>query len=195
LLGFIAAITFATILAVVSGLTISAAATIGHDLYAGVIAKGKTTEKSEMLVSKISVIAIGIIGAFFGIIFEHQNVVFISNLAMATAASANAPVLLLAMYWQGLTTRGALVGIILGLISSISLILLGPQVMVEVMGMPSAIFPYAYPTIVSVPLAFVSSWYFSISDKSTRAAQEREAFKEQYVLSETGLNVKAAISH
>jgi cation/acetate symporter len=114
---------------------------------------------------------------------------------MATAASANAPVLLLAMYWQGLTTRGALVGIILGLISSISLILLGPQVMVEVMGMPSAIFPYAYPTIVSVPLAFVSSWYFSISDKSTRAAQEREAFKEQYVLSETGLNVKAAISH
>ena len=195
LLGFIAAVAFATILAVVSGLTISAAATIAHDLYAGVLKKGKSTEKSELLVSKLSVIGIGVIAIFFGFIFEHQNVVFIANLAMAIAASANAPVLLMAMYWQGLTTRGALVGILIGLISSVVLIILGPQVMIGVMGMDSAIFPYTYPTVISVPLAFLSIWYFSVTDKSDSAIKERAAYQEQFILSETGIGISDAASH
>ena len=195
LLGFIAAVTFATILAVVSGLTISAAATIAHDLYAGSIAKGKATEKSELWVSKLSVIGTGIVALIFGIIFEHQNVVFIANMAMAIAASANAPVLLMAMYWEGLTTRGALAGILVGLVSSVLLIMLGPQVMVDVMGMEKAIFPYTYPTVISVPLAFLSIWYFSVSDKSQAAAKEREAYQTQFVLSESGVGVTEAASH
>lgn len=195
LLGFIAAVTFATILAVVSGLTISAAATIAHDLYAESIAKGKVSEQSEMLVSKMAVIGMGVIAIVFGIIFEHQNVVFISNLAMAIAASANAPVLLMAMYWKGLTTRGALAGILVGLISSVVFILLGPQVMVDIMGMEAPLFPYAYPTVISVPLAFASLWYFSVTDVSVRGVKEKEAFNEQMVLSETGIGVSEAASH
>ncbi|NIB43497.1 cation/acetate symporter ActP [Pseudomaricurvus alkylphenolicus] len=195
LLGFIAAVTFATILAVVSGLTISAAATIAHDLYAESIAKGKVSEQSEMLVSKMAVIGMGVIAIVFGIIFEHQNVVFISNLAMAIAASANAPVLLMAMYWKGLTTRGALAGILVGLISSVVFILLGPQVMVDIMGMEAPLFPYAYPTVISVPLAFASLWYFSVTDVSVRGVKEKEAFNEQMVLSETGIGVSEAVSH
>ena len=195
LLGFIAAVTFATILAVVSGLTISAAATIAHDLYAGVIAKGNATEKSEMLVSKLSVIGMGVVGLFFGVIFEHQNVVFISNMAMAIAAAANAPVLLMAMYWHGLTTRGALMGMLVGLFSSFLLIVLGPQVMVDVMGMEKAIFPYTYPTVISVPLAFLAIWYFSVTDTSQSAIKEREAYYEQFVLSESGVAVSEASDH
>ncbi|NIB40674.1 cation/acetate symporter ActP [Pseudomaricurvus alkylphenolicus] len=194
-LGFIAAVTFATILAVVSGLTISAAATIAHDLYAGSFAKGPVSEKTEILVSKLSVIGMGLLAIVFGIVFEHQNVVFISNLAMAIAASANAPVLLMAMYWRGITTRGALAGIIAGLVSSVMLILLGPQVMVDVMGIEHAIFPYTYPTVISVPLSFLSIWYFSSTDKSLRAEREREAYAEQFVLSETGVGVTDAVSH
>jgi cation/acetate symporter len=195
LLGFIAAVTFATILAVVSGLTISAAATIAHDLYAGTFAKKEVTEKQEMMVSKIAVVGTGVMAIVMGIIFEHQNVVFVSNLAMAIAASANAPVLLMSMFWSGLTTRGAIAGIIIGLFSSLLLIALGPQVMVDVMGMEKAIFPYAYPTVVSVPLAFLSIWYFSVSDKSESAAKERLAYQDQFVMSETGIGVQEAVDH
>lgn len=195
LLGFIAAVTFATILAVVSGLTISAAATIAHDLYAGTFAKSEVTEEKEMLVSKLSVIAMGVLAVIFGLVFEHQNVVFISNLAMSIAASANAPVLILAMYWRGLTTKGGIAGLVVGLASSLLFIVLGPQVMVDIMGMDEALFPYAYPTIVSVPLAFLSIWYFSVSDKSESAAKERASFEEQYVTSETGIGIQAASKH
>lgn len=195
LLGFIAAVTFATILAVVSGLTISAAATIAHDLYAETFAKSEVTEQKEMLVSKLSVIGMGVLAVIFGLVFEHQNVVFISNLAMSIAASANAPVLILAMYWRGLTTKGGIAGLVVGLVSSLVFILLGPQVMVDIMGMENALFPYAYPTIVSVPLAFLSIWYFSVSDKSESAAKERESFQEQFVTSETGIGIQVASKH
>jgi cation/acetate symporter len=195
LLGFIAAVTFATILAVVSGLTISAAATIAHDLYANTFAKGEVSEKQEMLVSKLSVVGTGVLAIGMGIIFEHQNVVFVSNLAMAVAASANAPVLIMAMYWGGLTTRGAVAGILVGLISSLVLILVGPQVMVDVMRFEKAIFPYAYPTVISVPLAFLAIWYYSTSDKSASAVQERKRFEEQFVMSETGIGVQDAVDH
>ena len=148
-----------------------------------------------MLISKLSVIGVGLIATFFGVIFEHQNVAFIVNLALAIAASANAPVLLMAMYWRGLTTKGAVAGILSGLVLSVIFIVLGPQVMIDVMGMDKALYPYTYPTVVSVPVAFLVIWYFSVTDKSDSAALERAAYEEQFVLSETGIGVSAAASH
>ena len=195
LLGFVSAVAFATILAVVSGLTISAAATIAHDLYAKSIKQGRASEKSELLVSRCAVIGIGILAILFGIAFEHQNVIFITNMALAVAGSANAPILLLSMYWQGLTTRGAIYGCLAGLVSSVVLIILGPQVWVDVIGMEKSLFPYVYPTIVSAPLAFVTAWLLSMTDKSARADKEREAFAEQYIRSETGIGTSEAASH
>ncbi|MFT6896918.1 MAG: cation/acetate symporter [Paraglaciecola sp.] len=120
---------------------------------------------------------------------------FVANLAMSIAASANAPVLILAMYWGELTTRGGIAGIVVGLVSSLVLIMLGPQVMVDIMGMDKPLFPYAYPTIVSVPLAFLTIWYFSVSDKSASAAKERAGFADQLVTSETGIGIQAAVDH
>ena len=195
LLGFVSAVAFATILAVVSGLTISAAATIAHDLYAKSIKQGRASEKSELLVSRCAVIAIGMLAILFGIAFEHHNVIFITNMALAVAGSANAPILLLSMYWRGLTTRGAIYGCLAGLISSVSLIILGPQVWVDVIGMEKPVFPYVYPTIVSAPLAFVTAWLLSRADNSARADKEREAFTEQYTRSEIGIGAAEATGH
>ena len=195
LLGFVSAVAFATILAVVSGLTISAAATIAHDLYAKSIKRGRVSEKSELLVSRCAVVGIGILAILFAIAFEHQNVIFITNMALAVAGSANAPVLLLSMYWRGLTTRGAACGCLAGLISSVGLIILGPQVWVDVIGMEKEIFPYTYPTIVSAPLAFVTAWLLSITDNSARADKERAAFAEQYICSEVGIGISEAPGH
>ena len=195
LLGFVSAVAFATILAVVSGLTISAAATIAHDLYAKSIKRGRASEKSELLVSRCAVIGIGLLAILFGIAFEHHNVIFITNMALAVAGSANAPILLLSMYWRGLTTRGAIYGCLAGLVSSVSLIILGPQVWVDVIGMEKPVFPYVYPTIVSAPLAFVMAWILSRADNSARAERERAAFDEQYIYSETGLGAARAAGH
>ena len=195
LLGFVSAVAFATILAVVSGLTISAAATIAHDLFAKSIKQGRASEKSELLVSRCAVIGIGILAVLFGLAFEHHNVIFITNMALAVAGSANAPILLLSMYWRGLTTRGAIYGCLAGLVSSVVLIILGPQVWVDVIGMEKPLFPYVYPTIVSAPLAFVTAWLLSMTDKSARADKEREAFAEQYIRSETGIGTSEAASH
>lgn len=195
LLGFISAVAFATILAVVSGLTISAAATIAHDLYAKSIKQGRATEKSELLVSRCAVIVIGILAILFGLAFEHLNVIFITNMALSVAGSANAPILLLSMYWRGLTTRGAIYGCLAGLGSSVSLIIFGPQVWVDVIGMEKPVFPYIYPTVVAAPLAFFTAWVFSITDRSARADKERAAFDEQYIRSELGIGASEAASH
>ncbi len=187
LLGFISAVAFATILAVVSGLILAGAATIAHDLYADTLGKSTATEASEVLVSRLSVLGIGLLSSALGIAFEHQNIVFIVTMALAIAGSVNAPILILSMYWPGLTTRGALAGAIVGLVSSIGLIIVGPQIMVDIMGMERALFPYVYPTIVSAPLAFFIIWLVSISDNSARARKERAAYTRQLVCSELGI--------
>lgn len=194
-LGFISAVTFATILAVVSGLTIAVAATIAHDLYAQVFKRGNATDKSEVLISRISVVLLGLFSIVLGIAFEHQNVIFVTNMALSIAASVNGPVLLLSMYWRGLTTRGAIAGSIIGLISSVGLIILGPQVWVDVIGMDKPIFPYVYPTVVSAPLAFISIWFFSVTDKSARAEVDKNAFDEQQVRSEAGIGIAESAAH
>lgn len=197
LFGFISAVTFATILAVVSGLTISAAATIAHDIYASTFAraKGEQRAKNEKLISRLTVIGMGLIAMFFGLLFEHQNVVFISNMSLAIAGSCNAPVLLAALYWGGLTSQGAVAGVLIGLLSSVLLIILGPQVWVGVLGNDTAIFPYTYPTLISIPLAFLALWFFSKLDKSEKAYAERSRFEAQVVFSETGFAVSDAVRH
>ncbi len=195
LLGFLSAVTFATILAVVSGLTLAAAATIAHDLYAKTLFPGKSTEKSELLVSRVSVIAIGLLGILLGLAFEKQNVVFVTTMALAVAGSVNAPLLLASLFWRGLTTRGAIAGSLLGLTSSVGLIIVGPQVWVPILGMEKAIFPWVYPTVVSAPLAFAALWLFSVTDRSQRAELDRRAFDDLLIRSETGIGKSAAASH
>ncbi|MGB5868538.1 MAG: cation acetate symporter [Arcobacteraceae bacterium] len=194
-LGFISAVAFATILAVVSGLTLAGASAISHDIYGQVICDGKADEKKEMKVSKISVIVIGIVGVILGIAFEKQNIAFMVGLAFAIAASANFPILFLSIYWSKLTTRGAFIGGMMGLITAIILVIIGPVVWVGVLHNAEPIFPYSYPALFSVVTAFVGIWFFSITDNSERAKREIEAFEAQSVRSETGFGADGAVSH
>ncbi|MDO9207121.1 MAG: cation acetate symporter [Sulfuricurvum sp.] len=194
-LGFISAVAFATILAVVSGLTLAGASAISHDLYASVIRKGKTDGLMEMKVSKAATVVLGIIAIFLGITFEDQNIAFMVGLAFAIAASANFPILFLSMYWSKLTTRGALLGGSLGLLTAAVLVILGPTVWVDVLKNAEAIFPYKYPALFSVSAAFIGIWFFSITDKSESAKQEKEAFEAQFIRSQTGIGSEGAVEH
>jgi len=194
-LGFISAVAFATILAVVSGLTLAGASAISHDLYASVFMHGHSTEGKEVAVSKIASICLGVIAVLLGLIFEKQNVAFIVALTFSVAASANFPVLVLSMFWSGLTTRGAVIGGIIGLVSSVLMVVLSKAVWVQSFGNANAIFPYAYPAIFSIPAAFFFSWLFSILDNSPRAAEERAAYEAQAIRSETGLGAEGAAAH
>lgn len=194
-LGFISAVAFATILAVVSGLTLAGASAISHDLYASVIKKGKTDGLMEMKVSKVATVILGVIAIFLGITFEDQNIAFMVGLAFAIAASANFPILFLSMFWSKLTTRGALYGGSLGLLTAAVLVILGPTVWVDVLGNAEAIFPYKYPALFSVSAAFIGIWFFSITDKSENAQKEIEAFEAQYVRAQTGIGAEGASEH
>ncbi|MCU1739530.1 MULTISPECIES: cation acetate symporter [Pseudomonas] len=194
-LGFISAVAFATILAVVAGLTLAGASAVSHDLYASVIKKGKANEKDEIRVSKITTIALGVLAIGLGILFESQNIAFMVGLAFSIAASCNFPVLLLSMYWQKLTTRGAMIGGWMGLISAVGLMILGPTIWVQILHHEKAIFPYEYPALFSMIIAFVGIWFFSITDKSAAAEKERALFFPQFVRSQTGLGASGAVSH
>ncbi len=194
-LGFISAVAFATILAVVSGLTLAGASAISHDLYASVYKKGKADGMAEMKVSRIATVALGIIAIFMGIAFEQQNIAFVVGLAFAIAASANFPILFLSMYWRKLTTRGAVIGGSLGLATAVALVVLGPIVWVQILGNAEAIFPYKYPALFSVTVSFVGIWFFSITDGSHDAQKEIEAFEAQYIRSQTGIGAEGASEH
>lgn len=195
MLGFISAVAFATILAVVSGLTLAGASAISHDLYANVFAGGNHDEKKELKISRMATIGLGIAAILLGILFEKQNVAFMVGLAFSIAASANFPILLLSMYWKGLTTRGAVLGGWIGLLTATILVILGPVVWVDVFGNETAIFPYKYPALFSMTLAFFSIWVFSNTDKSEQAQKERDAFDAQYFRSQTGIGAEKAASH
>ena len=194
-LGFISAVAFATILAVVSGLTLAGASSISHDIYAIVLRKGKASEEDEIKVSKRSVIIIGIVGVILGIAFEKQNIAFMVGLAFAIAASANFPILFLSIYWKKLTTRGAFIGGFIGLITAVVLVILSPTIWVEILGNAKAIFPYKHPALFSVSAAFIGIWFFSITDKSARAAIDRAGYPAQKVRSETGIGASGVSGH
>ena len=194
-LGFISAVAFATILAVVAGLTLAGASAVSHDLYASVFKKGKANDKDEIRVSKITTVALGVLAIGLGILFESQNIAFMVGLAFSIAASCNFPVLLLSMYWKNLTTRGAMIGGWLGLISAVGLMVLGPTIWVQILHHEKAIFPYEYPALFSMIIAFVGIWFFSVTDKSKSAAKERALFFPQFVRSQTGLGASGAVDH
>ena len=194
-LGFISAVAFATILAVVSGLTLAGASAISHDLYANAFAKGKVDEKKEMQVSKMATIAIGIAAIFFGIAFEKQNIAFVVALAFTIAASANFPVLFMSIFWKKLTTRGAVLGGYIGLISALVLVILGPVVWTQILGNETAIVPYKFPAVFSVPMAFIAIWFFSITDKSDDAQRCIDEFDAQDIRCQTGIGSNGAVAH
>ncbi len=196
-LGFISAVAFATILAVVAGLTLSGASAVSHDLYATVIKKGKADSAAELRVSKITTVCLGIVAVVLGIAFEKQNIAFMVSLAFAIAASANFPVLLMSVLWKGCTTRGAVVGGFLGLISSVALTVVSPAVWEATLGNPkgSAWFPYTSPALFSMTIGFVGIWLFSILDNSQRAATDKAGFLAQQVRSETGIGASGASGH
>ncbi|MGE8409488.1 MAG: cation acetate symporter [Pseudomonas sp.] len=194
-LGFLSAVAFATILAVVSGLALAGASAISHDLYATVLKKGTATEQQEMRVTRFATVGLGIVAILLGILFEGQNVAFLVGLTFGIAASTNFPVLIMAMYWKDLTTRGALAGGFAGLLTALVLVILSPAVWVAVLGHDKAIYPYDHPALFSMPLAFVVIVVVSLMDKSARAAREREAFDDQFVRAQTGLGAAAASSH
>ncbi|MCA8350234.1 cation acetate symporter [Burkholderia cepacia] len=195
--GFISAVAFATILAVVAGLTLSGASAVSHDLYATVFKNGKADSADELKVSRITTLVLGVIAVLLGIAFEKQNVAFMVSLAFAVAASANFPVLFLSMMWKGCTTRGAVIGGFLGLASSVGLTIVSPSVWEATLGYPkgSAWFPYTSPALFSMTIGFVGVWLFSVLDSSARARSEKGAFAAQQVRSETGLGATRASSH
>ena len=195
--GFIAAVAFATILAVVSGLTLSGASAVSHDLYASVFRGGHAEEGAEVRVSRITTVILGIVAILLGIVFEKINVAFMVGLAFAVAASANFPVLLLSMLWKGLTTRGAVIGGFVGLASALVLTVLSPGIWEAVFGFPkgSAWFPYVSPALFTMPLSFLCCWIFSVTDSSKTAVTERAAFEAQFVRSQTGIGADTAVAH
>jgi cation/acetate symporter len=195
LLGFLAAVAFATILAVVSGLALAGASAISHDIYARVIMKGQASEATEIRVSKIATICLGFVAIILGILFEKQNIAFMVGLAFGVAAAANFPVLILSMYWKGLTTRGALFGGYGGLVSAVLFVVFSKSVWVDVLGNAAPLFPYTQPALFAMPVAFLLAFIFSKTDGSARAKLEIDAFEDQYVRAQTGFGASSASNH
>lgn len=179
-LAFISAVAFATILAVVAGLVISAAGAFAHDFYSNVLRGGKATEKEQMRVAKWASVGVGIASIILAILAKNQNVAFLVALAFAVAASANLPVILFSLFWKRFNTTGAVTGILTGLFSSILLVLISPNLMDP----ENAIFPLENPAIVSVPLGFIGAWLGTLFAREPEAERK---FTELYVRSNTGI--------
>ncbi|WP_394909056.1 cation acetate symporter [uncultured Helicobacter sp.] len=194
-LGFISAVAFATILAVVAGLAISGAGAISHDLFVNVCKNGVCDPKLEMRVTKGASIGLGILAIVLGIGFENQNVAFMVGLAFAIAASVNFPIILLCIYWKDLTTKGVFWGGLVGLVSVLALVLLSKSVWVKVLHFPQAIFPYEHPAIFTMPLTFILIFIISKLDNSERAKIDRAGFKAQDFRAQTGIGASEAVAH
>jgi cation/acetate symporter len=179
-LGFISGVVFATILAVVAGLSITGAATFSHDLYANVFRNGHATEKEELRVSRITALVLGVLSILLAILFERQNIAYMISLVFVVTASANCPILFGVLFWRGLTTRGALLGGGAGLVLAVGLVVLGPTVWVEILGNKKAIFPSKYPGLTSVTAGFFFTWLGSMMDRSAQGRRDRERFTELY---------------
>nr|WP_226461802.1 cation acetate symporter [Quatrionicoccus australiensis] len=196
-LGFISAVAFATILAVVAGLTLSGASAVSHDLYATVFKKGQASSEDELRVSKITTICLGALAVVLGILFEKENVAYMVMLAFAIACSANFPVLFMSVLWKNCTTKGATIGGFVGLFAAVALTVMSANVWEAVLHNPkgSAPFPYSSPAIFSMTLAFFTIWLVSILDNSEQAKKERALFPDQLIRSETGLGASTSGGH
>ena len=176
-LGFIASVAFATILAVVAGLTLSGASSISHDLYVHVFKKGISDEKGEMRVAKRATVALGILSILLGLVFQGQNVAFMVGLAFAVAASANFPSLLLSILWKRFTTAGAVASIITGTVVSMVIIVLSPTIWEEVFHYEKSLIPLKNPALISVPCSFIAGIIFSLLRPEKEAREKYESEK------------------
>ncbi len=194
-LGFVSAVAFATILAVVAGLTLSGASAVSHDLYATVVRKGQAKSDEELRVSRITVVVLALLAIALGVAFEKINVAFMVSLAFALAASGNFPVLILSLFWKGCTTRGVVAGGTIGVLLALVLTILSKSIWVDVLHNAKAIFPYMSPTIFSMPAAFLTIWLVSRFDNSPRAAVDRAGYLHQRIRAETGIGAAGASPH
>ncbi|MDQ2710077.1 MAG: cation acetate symporter [Actinomycetota bacterium] len=203
LLGIIAAVAFATILAVVAGLTITASASFAHDVYGQVIKRGEGGADAEVRVARIAAVVIGIIAIIGGIFANGQNIAFLVALAFAIAASANLPTILYSLFWKRFNTRGALWSIYGGLISAVVLITFSPTVsggkvtagksasMITDPSIDFHWFPLANPGLISIPLGFLLGYIGTITSKEFNAAK----YAEMEVRSLTGAGAEKAVVH
>jgi cation/acetate symporter len=194
-LGLVSAVAFATILAVVAGLTLSGASAVSHDVYATVIRKGQANSDDELRVSRITVVVLALLAIALGIAFEKINVAFMVSLAFALAASGNFPVLILSLFWKGCTTRGVVAGGTLGVLLALVLTVLSKPIWVDILHNAEPVFRYMSPTIFSMPLAFLTIWVVSLLDKSPRAAVDRAGYLHQRIRAETGIGASGASDH
>jgi cation/acetate symporter len=196
-LGFISAVAFATILAVVAGLTLSGASAVSHDLYASVWRHGNVDSATELRASKITTVVLGFVAIGLGIAFEKENVAYMVMLAFTIACSANFPVLFMSVLWKNCTTKGAVIGGSVGLISSVVLTIGSASVWEAVLKYPkgSAWFPYNSAALFSMGAAFLTIWLVSKLDNSEQAKKERALFADQHTRSETGVGAATASAH
>jgi cation/acetate symporter len=184
LLGFIAAVAFATILAVVAGLTLSGAAALSHDLWVSVHRGGEAPREEQLLVARVATVLLGAFAILLGIMFKGQNVAFMVGLAFAVAASGNFPALVLSIFWRGFTTAGAVAAILSGTVSSLVLIGLSPTIMVELLGRPEAVFPLKNPALVTIPLGFAAGVLVSLARPEAAASAAYDAKERRMIMGE-----------
>ena len=194
-LGFVSAVAFATIVAVVAGLTLAGASAVSHDVYATVLRKGAADQADELRVSRWTVLVLAGVAVLLGILFEKTNVAFMVSLAFALAASGNFPVLILSLLWKGCTTRGVVAGGTAGVVLALVLTILSPAIWVNIMGQEAAIFPYSSPAIFSMPIAFLTIWLVSVLDRSPRAGIDRAGYLHQRIRAETGIGAAESSRH
>ncbi|HZN98946.1 MAG TPA: sodium/solute symporter [Gemmatimonadales bacterium] len=185
-LGFIAAVAFATILAVVAGLTLSGAAALSHDLWVSVVRKGRVQEGEQLRVARLATVALGILAVVLGITFKGQNVAFTVSLAFAIAASANFPALVLAIFWRGYTTAGAVTSMTVGTIVTLVLIYLSPTIQVDLLGKESAWFGLKNPALITIPLSFLAGILVSLLVPEPRAREAYAAVERRIHLGAAG---------
>ena len=195
LLGFISAVAFATIVAVVAGLTIAGASAISHDLYANVLRHGQATDAEVVKVSRIAAIGLGALGVALGIAFKDQNIAYLIVLPFTISSTVFFPVLFLAMYWRRLTTTGIITGGWIGLASAVVMLVVGPTIWKDILGNPEPLFPYKYPALFSMAISFSTMIIVSLLDGSARGKAEIAAFDDQFVRSQTGLGAEGAAQH
>jgi len=178
-LGFIAAVAFATILAVVAGLTLSGAAALSHDLWVNVVRDGHADAAEQMLVARVATVALGVVAIALGIAFKGQNVAFMVSLAFALAASANFPALVLAIFWPRCTTGGAVAGMAIGTLATLTLIGVSPTIQVDLLGHAEAWFPLRNPALVTIPLAFATAVAVSLASGDRGAVARFRAIERR----------------
>ncbi len=185
-LGFIAAVAFATILAVVAGLTLSGAAALSHDLWVSVVRRGHADAGEQLFVARLATVGLGVVAIVLGMVFKGQNVAFMVSLAFAIAASANFPALVLAIFWSRCTTAGAVASMAVGTVATVLLIALSPTVQVELLGQSAAWFPLRNPALVTIPLAFATGIVVSLLTPERGAAARFAAVERQMHLGVAG---------